>query len=154
METIRREIVLPVDRETLWDFVSTPRNLNEITPPQLHFSILSELPERIFDGLVITYEITLPIIGRRKWVTEIKHIREGVSFVDEQRYGPYEFWYHLHELEDVAPGMVRMRDEVHYRVPFGLLGRSIAGGLVRAKLGEVFDYRSRKMKELFRGEGS
>jgi hypothetical protein len=29
------------------------------------------------------------MLGWQHWITEIKHIREGVSFVDEQRHGPY-----------------------------------------------------------------
>lgn len=149
MEKIEREIVLNVDRETLWNFVSTPVNLNEITPPDLDFKIVSDLPEKIFDGLVIEYEISLPIVGRRKWVTEIKHVREGISFVDEQRYGPYGFWYHLHELEEVESGVSRMRDQVHYRVPCGLLGSTLAGGVVRDRLRDIFDYRSERMRELF-----
>jgi ligand-binding SRPBCC domain-containing protein len=122
MQVIERDIALPVDRETLWNFIATPKNLNDITPEELHFRIVSELPEHISDGLIIVYEITLPIIVRRKWVTEIKHICEGVSFVDEQRYGPYGFWYHFHELTDVGQGMAKMHDRVHYQVPYGLLG--------------------------------
>ncbi|MDT8419210.1 MAG: SRPBCC family protein [Desulfuromonadales bacterium] len=150
MEKIERELILNVDRKTLWDFVSTPVNLNDITPPDLDFRIVSDLPETIHNGLIIVYEISLPIIGRRKWVTEIKHVREGISFVDEQRSGPYGFWYHLHELADAGEGRSSMRDQVHYQVPFGLFGRSFAGGMVRSRLEDIFDYRSARMKEIFR----
>lgn len=152
MQTIERDIVLNVDRKTLWDFVATPKNLNDITPVDLHFRIMSDVPDKIFDGLMIDYEIGLPFIGRRKWVTEIKHIREGVSFVDEQRYGPYGFWYHFHELTDAGAGKTRMRDKVRYRVPFGVFGSAVAGELVKAKLEEIFDFRNRRMVEIFGGE--
>ena len=108
------------------------------------------MPKTIYNGLIIVYQINLPIIGRRKWVTEIKHVREGISFVDEQRSGPYGFWYHLHELSDAGVEQSRMRYQVHYLVPFGLLGRSFAGGMVRSRLEEIFDYRSERMKEIFR----
>jgi hypothetical protein len=36
MQTIERDIVLPVDRETLRDFIATLQNLNDITPADLH----------------------------------------------------------------------------------------------------------------------
>lgn len=150
MEKIERDLTLNVDRKTLWDFVSTPVNLNDITPPDLDFRIISDVPKTIYNGLIIVYQINLPIIGRRKWVTEIKHVREGISFVDEQRSGPYGFWYHLHELSDAGVEQSRMRDQVHYLVPFGLLGRSFAGGMVRSRLEEIFNYRSERMKEIFR----
>jgi ligand-binding SRPBCC domain-containing protein len=151
MQTIERDMILSVDRETLWGFVAAPKNLNGITPPELHFRIMSDVPDSIFDGLMIDYEISLPFIGRRKWVTEIKHIHEGVSFVDEQRYGPYGFWYHFHELVDAGQGVTRMRDEVHYRVPFGVLGSVVAGAQVKARVESIFDYRARKMIEIFGG---
>jgi ligand-binding SRPBCC domain-containing protein len=44
---------------------------------------------------------TIPFFGRRKWVAEMKYIREPFSFVDEQRVGPYKLWYHYHELFEV-----------------------------------------------------
>src|SRR6056300_1716366 len=110
MHFLKREIVLEAPADKVWDFLATPRNLNELTPPGLHFRILSELPDRMFEGLLISYEIRIPGFGTRSWLTEIKHVRDRLSFVDEQRLGPYRFWYHQHIIEAEGPLKTRMID--------------------------------------------
>jgi ligand-binding SRPBCC domain-containing protein len=148
MHELVREQHFPVSQDTLWEFISRPENLDRITPPDMRFSILSPLPETMYTGLLIRYRIGLPMFGTREWVTEIKHIREGIAFVDEQRFGPYRFWYHYHEIRE-EDGHAVMRDIVHYRLPFGVLGRLVHALVVRRMLGNVFDFRREKMAELF-----
>ena len=49
---------LPVDLETAWTFFSDPRNLSEITPPELGLTVLTEqLPERMHEGMIIRYTL-------------------------------------------------------------------------------------------------
>lgn len=140
---------LPVSRSELWDFIATPRNLDRITPPDLGFEILSEVPERMYTGLMIRYRVRLPLLGRREWLTEIKAIEDGVRFVDEQRVGPYALWHHEHELADLAAGGTRMTDRITYRLPFGPVG-SIAHHLfVRRALERIFAHRRTVLDGLF-----
>lgn len=90
MHLLERELVLDADPNTVWEFLSTPINLNELTPPGLRFQLLSEVPAKMYNGLTILYEIQVPFFGKHHWLTEIKHIREGEFFIDEQRAGPYK----------------------------------------------------------------
>jgi len=136
--------------EKVWDYIKTPRNLNSITPPELDFKIVSDVPETMFDGLIVEYIIKIPFFGRRKWLAEIKHIREPVSFVDEQRVGPYRFWYHYHELVQSDKG-VRIIDKVYYEVPFGIFGRLAHFLIIRKTLERIFDFRAAKFTELLSG---
>jgi ligand-binding SRPBCC domain-containing protein len=99
MYTLIREQFVQTDINTAWDFLKNPANLDRITPPDLQFEIISEVPRKMFDGLIIEYRIRIPGFGVRKWVAEIKHIKEMHSFVDEQRIGPYNFWYHYHQID-------------------------------------------------------
>lgn len=151
MHMLEREIVLSAPPETVWAFLATPANLNELTPPELHFQILSELPEQMYNGLTILYAIKIPHFGRRRWLTEIKHIREGEYFVDEQRLGPYRFWYHEHRIEPLANNRTRMLDRVSYQLPFGPLGVLMHEIWVKRMLSDIFDYRSIKLLEIFDG---
>ncbi|HZG01794.1 MAG TPA: SRPBCC family protein, partial [Chitinophagales bacterium] len=90
-----------------------------------------------------------PLPGwKTSWVTEITHMENGRYFVDEQRFGPYAFWHHLHRLDDV-PGGVKMTDTVHYKIPFDFLGNWVNALVVKKKLDEIFAYRRRKMETLF-----
>ena len=104
----------------------------------------------MYEGLIIEYRLKVHWFSRQSWLTEIKHIVRPGSFVDEQRVGPYRFWYHYHEIVEVEGG-TRMIDQVHYQMPYGLFGRVLHYAVVQRTLGRIFDYRC---KELARRYGS
>lgn len=149
MYELHREIILDIPCERLWDFIATPKNLNLLTPPDLDFRIITELPERMYDGLTILYHIRIPFFGTQRWLTEIKHIQEGVSFVDEQRLGPYRFWYHYHHIKSLGAKRAKMTDHVIYALPFGPLGYLVHTLKVEQMLRDIFAYRRGKLLELF-----
>lgn len=146
---LTRAVDLAISQDDLWDFIATPRNLNDITPPELDFEILSDPPDRMFDGLLVDYRVKIPGFGRSRWVTEIKHIVEGHSFVDEQRVGPYRTWYHLHRIEPISETATRMYDTVHYEMPFWPLGEVVHMVRVKRLLARIFDFRTELMQERF-----
>lgn len=149
MHELHREILIDAPCETLWNFIATPNNLNLLTPPDLDFRIISELPDRMYNGLTIQYRIHIPFFGTHRWLTEIKHIREGVSFVDEQRLGPYRLWYHYHQIESLSYYKTKMTDHVTYALPFGPLGKMVHSLKVEQMLRDIFEYRRGKLQELF-----
>ena len=107
VQIVRYEQELPISPEEAWRFFSTPANLNEITPPDLNFRIRSQVPDTIYQGLMIVYTLRPMINIPLTWVTEITHVSEGRYFVDEQRKGPYRIWHHEHHFE-ATPRGVRM----------------------------------------------
>lgn len=54
----------------------------------------------------------------------------------------------LHRLHAVDGG-VEMEDLIHYRLPFGPLGRLVEPLLVRPQIEAIFAYRQRVMAERF-----
>jgi len=144
MYTLEKEQLVTASLDRCWDFLKNPENLNLITPPDLHFRIVSSVPEDMFDGLLIEYRISIPLLGVQKWLAEIKHIRPKQSFVDEQRIGPYRFWYHYHELTS-TPGGVMLLDRVHYSVPYGVFGRFFHTIFIRRTLQRIFAYRQSRI---------
>ena len=94
------------------------------------------------------YKVKIPLMGWTPWLTEIKYVEEGFSFVDEQRVGPYKLWLHTHRLEDVEGG-TRMTDEIRYQIPFGFFGKFAHFLFVRRTLKHIFDYRRKKLDEIF-----
>jgi ligand-binding SRPBCC domain-containing protein len=139
---------LPITIQEGWDFLSNPKNLKSITPEYMGFDILSGADRPMYAGQIIQY-IVKPILGiKTKWVTEITHVVEGKYFVDEQRFGPYALWHHKHFIKEI-PGGVEMEDIIDYKVPFGILGQLVHPFLVKPKLNEIFEYRRKKLIELF-----
>ena len=148
MHHLKQSQTLPIDREVLWEFISVPQNLNKITPPDMAFEIIGEPPEKTYAGLLLEYRVKVPLLGWSTWLTEIKYVEEGVSFMDEQRVGPYKLWLHTHKLEDVDGG-TRMTDDIRYLVPFGPIGLLANAVFVGRTLRRIFDYRRVKMEEIF-----
>ena len=148
MHHLKQSQTLPIDREVLWEFISVPQNLNKITPPDMAFEIIGEPPEKTYAGLLLEYRVKVPLLGWSTWLTEIKYVEEGVSFIDEQRVGPYKLWLHTHKLEDVDGG-TRMTDDIRYLVPLGPIGLLANAVFVGRTLRRIFDYRRVKMEELF-----
>ncbi|MBE0582331.1 MAG: SRPBCC family protein [Desulfofustis sp.] len=142
MHLLKQQQFLPVPVETVWELIQNPANLDSITPPDLQFSIVSPVPPVMYNGLIIEYRLRVPYFGHQSWVTEIKHIRPGCSFVDEQRLGPYRLWYHCHELQPENGGTM-MIDRVHYQLPYGPLGELLHRLVVRRTLERIFAYRRR-----------
>jgi len=146
--TLHSKQNLPISLEEAWEFLSNPKNLKTITPPYMGFKTLSGDDRDMFVGQIIQYIVT-PVLGiPMKWVTEITHVQDKKYFVDEQRFGPYALWHHKHFLKEI-PGGVEMEDIVDYKVPMGILGQLVHPFLVAPKLKEIFDFRTKKLIELF-----
>jgi ligand-binding SRPBCC domain-containing protein len=145
---LSRKQILPITQEEAWPFFSTPRNLEQITPAFLRFQILSEIPDKIHNGLIICYRIRAVAGVPMTWVTEIKQVEQRGQFVDEQRIGPFRFWHHLHRFRAVAGG-VEMEDTVHYVMPWGWLGELVHALFVRARLRAIFDFRRDYLENYF-----
>ncbi len=146
--TLHKKQSLPISVDQAWEFLSSPKNLKTITPDYMSFDILSGADRPMYPGQIIQYIVT-PILGiKTKWVTEITHVMDKEYFVDEQRFGPYALWHHKHFIKEIENG-VEMEDIIDYKVPLGLLGQMVQPILVKPKLEEIFNYRQKKLIELF-----
>lgn len=99
-------------------------------------------------GQIIEYRVEFIKGLRSLWLTEISHLREFEYFVDEQRIGPYRFWYHEHIFEDLGQ-KTRMIDHVTYSIGFGIVGDILNEIWIKQRLQFIFNYRTRKISEIF-----
>lgn len=146
---LKRVQHIATDLETAWNFFSDARNLETITGNNMDFRIISaHHGEKMYAGQVIEYELK-PLLGiKMYWMTEITHVDEPNHFVDDQRFGPYSLWHHQHFFKEVDGG-VEMTDLVHYKLPCWFLGDIAHALFVKKKLEAIFDYRYKKIEELF-----
>ena len=146
MYQLKKTQFIKTDLKTAWDFFSSPGNLKKITPDYMGFDVKTELPEKMYEGLMIEYTVK-PLLGiPMNWITEIKTVKELEFFVDEQRKGPYKIWHHEHHFKEVDGG-VEMTDIVSYELPLGILGRIMHPFLVQKKLEEIFDFRFKAVEQ-------
>ena len=147
-QIIRKQIIKS-DINTLWDFISSPENLEKITPKWMSFKITSKsLSKKMYAGMIISY-IVKPVLNiPMKWITEITHVQEKEYFVDEQRLGPYKMWHHEHKLEKTKEGIL-MTDIITYIPPFGVFGRIINYFFIKKRVNKIFDYRNSVLDNKF-----
>jgi len=150
IHNLTRKQFIPISLEEAWPFFSTPRNLEAITPEFLNFRITSAVPEEIYSGLIITYQISAVAGVPMTWVTEIKHVVPLHCFVDEQRIGPFRFWFHEHRFEAV-PGGIEMTDIVHYVMPWSWIGELVHRIFIHRRLNAIFNFRHNYIASLWPG---
>jgi ligand-binding SRPBCC domain-containing protein len=147
--SLKRVQHLPISLTAAWDFFSSPANLAAITPTHLNFKIISlHHGEKMYPGQIIEYTVQ-PVLGiPLYWLTEITHVQQQDFFIDNQRYGPYSMWHHQHHFKETETG-VEMTDIIHYKLPFWFLGDIANSILVKRQLKTIFDFRVKKIEELF-----
>lgn len=138
---------MPIGLDEAWSFFATPLNLNELVDKSLGFKVISELPAKMYEGLIITYKIHLYGLPMN-WCTEITHIKENIYFIDEQRKGPYRMWHHEHHFEAVKGGVL-MTDLLFYDIGKWAFGWAAGKLFVDRKVREIFDHRYKVLEKRF-----
>lgn len=140
---------IPATLDAVWDFISSPANLKEITPPYMGFEVTGNSGSgKMYAGMIITY-IVKPVLGiPMQWMTEISQVKDKDYFVDEQRMGPYKLWHHQHKIEAIEGGVL-MTDVVTYIPPFGFIGAIANSLFIKRQLQTIFEYRTKAVNEKF-----
>lgn len=149
--TFSDSITIDLPRDEVFEFFSKAENLKTITPPELNFHIITELPIEIKKGTLIDYNLTLhgfPI----KWRTEITHWDPPHEFEDTQLSGPYKQWIHRHKFSEPEPGKTLMEDTVRYRLPLEPLG-DIANFIIAGQIKNIFAYRQKVIADILLKKG-
>jgi ligand-binding SRPBCC domain-containing protein len=149
LHRLYKKQLLPISLDEAWAFFSKPENLDRITPDDMHFEILTGADTESFPGQIITYKIKPFLNIPFYWVTEITQSEEKKYFIDEQRFGPYAFWHHMHKFRAVKDGVL-MEDILHYKLPFGFLGDWMGKLFLHKKVQSIFDHREKMLKEYFK----
>lgn len=141
---LRTELWVPQPIETVFEFFADAYRLEDITPPWLHFHVLTPRPVPMSAGTLIDYRLRLHGLPL-SWRSEISVWEPPFRFVDRQVRGPYRLWHHDHTFETVDGGTL-VRDCVDYAVPGGPLVNAL---FVRPDLVKIFEYRTARLREFF-----
>jgi ligand-binding SRPBCC domain-containing protein len=143
---------LPRPREEVFRFFSDARNLQRITPPFLHFEVLTPGRIEMSSGVIIDYRLKLHGLPLR-WRSKITVWDPPHRFVDVQLRGPYAEWVHTHTFAEEHGGTL-VNDHVQYRL-WGppLLTRVINTLLVAPDTKRIFEFRHHTLEDLFDAKG-
>ena len=143
---LERQQFIPRPLDEVFAFFSKPDNLEKLTPPRMHFRIVTPLAQMV-DGARIDYRLRLAGIPVR-WRSLISVWDPPRHFADVQEKGPYAQWDHHHYFQPLGDGVL-MTDRVRYRMRLGVLGRLLHWGWARRSLSAVFDYRYHQVEKIF-----
>jgi ligand-binding SRPBCC domain-containing protein len=136
------ELWLPRPRDEVFQFFSNAANLEALTPPSLHFHILT--PDvAMRPGALIDYRLRLRGIPFT-WQSEISSWEPPHRFVDEQRRGPYRRWVHTHTFAEERGGTT-VGDSVEFEAPF----QPIVGWFVMREVRKIFAFRRQTLLARF-----
>lgn len=102
--------------------------------------ITSDVPDRIYAGLLIAYRMTAVFGFPMTWLSEICHCDEPNYFIYQQRIGPFKFWSHEVRLTQQGHGVV-LEDIMFYAMPLGWLGVILNRILIADRLDRIFAVR-------------
>jgi len=140
----RSDLWLPRQLEEIFVFFADPANLDAITPPWLHFNIVTPLPISMREGTLIDYRLRVHGIPLH-WRSKITRWSPPAGFVDEQIRGPYRFWTHEHTFQ-VQNGGTLVRDYVRYATPLDTLVHRL---FVRPDIDKIFKFRTEELQRRF-----
>jgi ligand-binding SRPBCC domain-containing protein len=138
---------VPKKIEEIFPFFSEAKNLEALTPPWLHFEVTSQSTPEIGMDTLIDYRLKIHGVPAR-WRSHIKDWKPNEGFVDTQVKGPYTLWYHTHLFRPFQGGTL-ISDHVYFKVPGGLLGKTLLGWKIKQDVQEIFNYRFDRIVELF-----
>ncbi|HEY7560133.1 MAG TPA: SRPBCC family protein [Candidatus Binatia bacterium] len=141
---IQTKLWLPERRDRVFEFFCNPHNLDRITPPWLHFQILTPPSTPMQRGMVLDYRLRIRGLPVR-WQSEIAEWESPRRFIDRQTRGPYSLWIHEHTFEEHQGGTF-VEDKVEYAVPGG---KFVQKFFVAPDLDRVFKYRHHVLEVLF-----
>jgi ligand-binding SRPBCC domain-containing protein len=142
-----QRVEVPVERA--FAFYASAANLEPLTPPWLHFHLLTPQPFTLEAGALLDYRLRLHGVPIR-WQTRIEEWEPPHRFLDTQARGPYALWEHTHEFEAAAEGAAVIHDRVRYALPLGPLGALAQRLFVGRDLRRIFDYRRDRTAALIR----
>ncbi len=136
------EMFLPLPPEAVFPFFADAGNLNSITPPWLHFRIITPRPIEMRVGTLIDYKLRLHGLPVR-WRTLISEWQPSYRFVDQQVRGPYHQWIHTHTFEPHQGGTLA-RDVVRYAARLDCITHPL---FVRRDIERIFAFRKGVLQE-------
>lgn len=141
MASLSFETEVDAGLEEVFSFVSDPRNLPSVYPPELKPRIIS-CPQKIETGSEFSF-ITRILNQEIQWRSRITEFREPNSFTDEAISSPFKRWVHRHTFETNGEKTV-MRDDIEFIAPLGFIGEVFAKKFVI----EVMEYRNKAIRKI------
>ena len=83
---------------------------------------------------------------KMKWIARHSKYNPPHSFEDDMLKGPFKSWHHKHQFTQNDDGSTYVIDKVNYKLPMGILGKIVAGKMVRKRIERMFYARQIRLE--------
>ncbi len=146
MPKFKQTTYIDADIETVFDFHLDLENLLKISPDDANLQIF-HAPEKLEQGAKVGLFVKMgPITTTME--TVVDELDYPHKLVDRQVGGFFSEWIHTHEFEKITDSKTKLTDRIEYKLPGGVIGNVVGGGVVSSKIESIFKHRAQKTKEL------
>ena len=155
----QKKLTLPTSSQELFDWHTRFGAFQRLCPPWDPVTLIRQDPH-IRDGAEVHLRVKAPPFGL-PLTLKVRHqnYQEGIQFEDTQTQGPFASWTHTHRIESSSSATedesgsksesATLIDSIQYRLPLHPLGTWVGGGLIKARLKQLFHYRHTLMNHDF-----
>jgi ligand-binding SRPBCC domain-containing protein len=151
MPRFQTEMTFARPIEEVFDFFRRSANIIRTSPPDLNLQLL-EAPELLQQGSRIVLQARRFGIAQRI-ESEVVALDLNALLVDEGRAGPFRKWVQTHRFEKTPQG-TRVRFQIDYEPPGGLLGLLVTAAAMGREIQSVFAFRGPRLHELLDPPGT
>ena len=140
--------VLPASVSEVFGWHLRPGAFARLTPPWQEVKVVRTEGEAPREGSRVELKVKLGPTWRR-WLVEHRDFVEDERFTDVTLAGPFPAWTHTHRVmpaDEAADSegnaeACELCDTIDYRLPGGVIGNALGGGMARKQLERAFAYR-------------
>jgi hypothetical protein len=145
-----KESVIRAAPERVFAFHELPDAITRLIPPWESSRVVEPAPN-LHPGSITLIDTRLFGLFTVRWEALHTAYERPRMFEDVQVRGPFKSWRHRHIVEPCREG-ARLRDEIEYEPPLGLLGKWVAPLLIVPRLQKLFDYRHQITRDWAEGK--
>ena len=138
-EIFRRSVRIERSAAEVFAWHERPGAFQRLCPPWEKVQVVAQ-SGGIRDGATVSLRTKIGPFWTR-WEIVHQDYVAGRQFRDVLRSGPFAKWEHLHRVDPAGDHASVLTDEIHYRLPFGALGRRGGAALAGRQLGRMCAYR-------------
>jgi ligand-binding SRPBCC domain-containing protein len=146
MPEYARSIQLARSAAEVFDLFSQPALLLDLAPPELPLELV-DAPPRLQLGSRLCWKIRRWGISQRL-TCDVTAFEKDRLIVETQRVGPFGRWEMRRRFQPLTSGM-QLNETIDFEPPRGILGRLATEETILQELQILFEFRERKLKELF-----
>jgi hypothetical protein len=146
MAEFEKSSVIKASPERLFEFLLNMENMAKISPPDTEILELNA-PNPITANAEFDLRLKRGPF-RLSWRGRVLTLEPPRLMVDEQVRGPFRRFQHTHQFREIGAHTLVI-DRIEYEPFLGPLGAPLDVLFIRPLLKRMFDYRHRRLKELF-----